>query len=64
MSEKIVTLNEEVIKGQIRELVRGSVEETLNELLEAEAAKLTQAASRKVMVSRTGHSSFLIFSQS
>ena len=28
MSEKIVTLNEEVIKGQIRELVRGSVEET------------------------------------
>ena len=34
MSEKIVTLNEEVIKGQIKELVRGSVEETLNELLE------------------------------
>ena len=27
MSEKIVTLNEEVIKGQIRELVRGSVED-------------------------------------
>ena len=25
MSEKIVTLNEEVIKGEIRELVRGSV---------------------------------------
>ena len=46
MSEKIVivTLNEEVIKGQIRELVRGSVEKTLNELLEAEAGKLTQAA--------------------
>jgi 16S rRNA (cytidine1402-2'-O)-methyltransferase len=34
MSEKIVTLNEEVIKGQLKELVRGSVEETLNELLE------------------------------
>lgn len=33
MSERIVTLNEEVIKGQIKELVRGSVEETLNELL-------------------------------
>ena len=30
MSEKIVTLNEEAIKGEIRELVRGSVEETLN----------------------------------
>ena len=42
MSEKIVQLNEEVIKGQIKELVRGSVEETLNELLEAEAEKLTQ----------------------
>ena len=32
MSEKIVQLNEEVIKGQIKELVRGSVEETLNEI--------------------------------
>ena len=36
MSEKIVQLNEEIIKGQIKELVRGSVEETLNELLEKE----------------------------
>ena len=36
MSEKIVQLNEEVIKGQLKELVRGSVEETLNGLLEAE----------------------------
>lgn len=44
MSEKTVTLNEEGIKGQIRELVRGSVEETLNELLEAETENLTQAA--------------------
>ena len=44
MSEKIVQLNEEVIKGQLKELVRGSVEEPLNELLEAEAEKLTQAA--------------------
>ena len=34
MPEKIVQLNEEVIKGQLKELVRGSVEETLNELLE------------------------------
>ena len=37
MSEKIVTLNEEVIKGQIKELVQRSVEVMLNELLEAEA---------------------------
>ena len=28
MSVKIVQLNEEVIKGQLKELVRGSVEET------------------------------------
>ena len=44
MSEKIVQLNVEIIKGQIKELVRGSVEETLNELLEKEAESLTQAA--------------------
>ena len=44
MSKKIVTLNEEAIKGEIRELVRGSVEETLNNLLEAESDRLTQAA--------------------
>lgn len=44
MSNNIVQFNEEIIKGQIKELVRGSVEETLNELLEAEAQKLTQAA--------------------
>ncbi len=30
MSEKIVRLNEEIIKEQIKELVRGSAEETLN----------------------------------
>ena len=44
MSEKIVQLNEAVIKSELKELVRGSVEETLNKLLEAEAEKLTQAA--------------------
>ena len=44
MSEKIVQLNEEVIKGKIKELVRGSVEGTRNELLEAQAQKLTQTA--------------------
>lgn len=59
MSEKIVQLNEEVIKGQLKELVRGSVEETLNELLEAEAQKLTQAAryerNEQRQVYRSGH---------
>ena len=44
MPEKIVQCNEEIIKGQLKELVRGSVEEALNELLEKEAESLTQAA--------------------
>jgi transposase-like protein len=57
MSEKIVQLNEEVIKGQIKELVRGSVEETLNELLEAEAEKLTHAARYERNEQRQGYRS-------
>ena len=57
MPEKIVQLNEEVIKGQIKELVRGSVEETLNELLEAEAEKLTQAARYERSDERQGYRS-------
>ena len=57
MSEKIVTLNEEVIKGQLKELVRGSVEETLNELLEKEAEKLTQAARYERNEARQGYRS-------
>ena len=44
MSEKIVQFNEEIIKGQLKELVRGSVEETLNGLLEQETEKPTQVA--------------------
>ena len=32
MSEKIVQLNEEIIKGQLQELVRSSVEEALVEM--------------------------------
>ena len=57
MSEKIVQLNEEVIKGQIKELVRGSVEETLNELLEQEAESLTQAARYERSEARQGYRS-------
>ena len=57
MFEKIVQLNEEVIKGQIKELVRGSVEETLNELLEQEAEKLTQAARYERNEARQGYRS-------
>ena len=57
MSEKIVQLNEEVIKGQLKELVRGSVEETLNGFLDAEAAKLTQAARYERNDQRQGYRS-------
>ena len=53
MSGKIVQLNDEIIKGQIKELVRGSVEETLNELLEKEA-ELVCARLRHVAVSQWG----------
>ena len=54
MSEKIVQLNEVIIKGQLKELVRGSVEETLNELLEKEAESLTQAARYERSEARQG----------
>ena len=57
MSEKIVQLNEEIIKGQIKELVRGSEEETLNELLEKEAESLTQAARYERSEARQGYRS-------
>ena len=57
MSEKLVQLNEELIKGQIKELVRSSVEETLNELLEKEAESLTQAARCERSEARQGYRS-------
>ena len=57
MSNNIVQFNEEIIKGQIKELVRGSVVETLNELLEAEAKKLTQAARYERSEARQGYRS-------
>ena len=53
MSEKIVQLNEEVIKGQLKELVRGSVEETLNELLGQEAVRYERNEARQGY--RSGH---------
>ena len=43
MSERIIQLNEQVIKTELKDLVRNSVEETLNGLLEEEALKLTGA---------------------
>jgi len=43
MSEKIIQLNEAVIKQELGELVRDSVEKTLNEMLDQEADRLTNA---------------------
>ena len=55
MSEKIVQLNEEIIKGELKELVRSSVEETLNNLLEQEARELTNAAKYERTEAREGY---------
>lgn len=57
MSKNIVQLNKEIIKREIKELVRGSVEETINELLESEAEKLTQAARYERIEMRQGYRS-------
>ena len=57
MSEKIVQLNEEIIKTELKELVRNSVEETLNGLLEAEASALTNAAKYERSDDRQGYRS-------
>ena len=43
MSDKIIQLNEGVIKKELGDLVRDSVEKTLNELLDHEADRLTNA---------------------
>lgn len=55
MSNKIIQLNEEIIKGELKELVRCSVKETLNNLLEQEPKDLTQAAKYERTESRQGY---------
>ena len=55
MSEKIIQLNEAVIKTELKDLVRSSVEETLNELLEKEAAELTRAGKYERTENREGY---------
>lgn len=57
MSKKIIQLNEEIIKVELKELVRSSVEETLNNLLDQEAKDLTQAAKYERTESRQGYRS-------
>jgi transposase-like protein len=43
MPDNIIHLNEDVLKGQLNELVRGTVEETLNKLLDQEADRIANA---------------------
>lgn len=57
MSDKIIHLNENVIKLELKELVRHSVEETLNELLDQEAAELTNAGRYERTEDRQGYRS-------
>ncbi len=57
MSEKIIQLNEEVVKDELKELVRKSVEETLNELLDKEADELTGAGKYERTAARQGYRS-------
>ena len=57
MSEKIIHLNEDVIKQELKELVRSSVEETLNGLLEQEASELLKAERHERTSEREGYRS-------
>ena len=57
MSKKIIQLNEEIIKSELKELVRSSVEETLNGLLEQEAEQLVNAAKYERSEERQGYRS-------
>ena len=57
MSEKIIHLNEGAIKQELKELVRHSLEETLNNLLDQEAAELTNAGRYERTEERKGYRS-------
>ena len=57
MSNKIIQLNECVIKEELKDLVRKSVEETLNELLDKEAEALTNAGKYERTADRQGYRS-------
>ena len=51
MPEPIVTLNEESLKSDLRELVRKTVEDTLNGLLDEEAGDLVSFTISSVSIS-------------
>lgn len=56
-NEKIIQFNEEVVKGEIKDLVRTSVEETLNDLLNREAEELIGAQKYERSEEREGYRS-------
>ena len=55
MSDNIIQLNEQVIKAELKDLVKQSVEETLNNLLDQEAAELTNASKYERTEQRKGY---------
>ena len=57
MSDKIIQLNEDLIKHDLKDLVRNSVEETLNALLDKEADELVNAEKYERSSERQGYRS-------
>lgn len=57
MSDKIIQLNEDLIKHDLKDLVRNSVEETLNALLDKEADELVNAEKYERSSERPGYRS-------
>ena len=57
MSDKIIQLNEDLIKHDLKDLVRSSVEETLNALLDKEADELVHAEKYERSSERRGYRS-------
>ena len=57
MSDKIIQLNENLIKHDLKDLVRNSVEETLNALLDKEADELVNAEKYERSSNRQGYRS-------
>ena len=57
MSDKIIQLNEDLIKHDLKDLVRSSVEETLNALLDKEADELVNAQKYERSKGRQGYRS-------
>ena len=57
MFDKIIQLNEDLIKHDLKDLVRSSVEETLNALLDKEADELVNAEKYERSSERQGYRS-------